>query len=398
MKNYDDSIQESILKYFHKVSDNNPNHSQDYNYENKNVSNSNVNDNDNSISNYFIKHNKDLFENQNSEDTTNTVIVQNAKKNNNINNFNNINQRDTDPNNNGNLSQNNINISIKKRSKFKNITRCKAHGWLLYYHKLDCDLLYLKNKIIENLGKIKLSHLIAAYDNDKGIYVHVKFIKYFNFDNSFSKKLNILYNNKLYHPYAKTAVDWSQIDHLCKDKNNYIAYFNPNIPMPRRIKRIKLKIRNTHDLIYDNDIKNSQYIDRRKIWFHVPSNFDIVNFAKSCLDDLYFKSVNNNWEDYKGEKIVIVSLINKPYTNEISNMINLWTDNVVFSVEKNNIYQQPMYNKIIIVCDKEINDYFEGYDVNDDFFVLFEKIIMNEEYEDIIKIILNNDLFKDYYN
>ena len=87
---------------------------------------------------------------------------------------------------------------------------------------------------------------------------------------------------------------------------------------------------------------------------------------------MYFKSVNNNWEDYKGEKVVLVSLINKPYTNEISDMINLWTDNAVFSVEKNNIYQQPRYNKIILVCDKEINDYFKGYDFNDEFFVILK--------------------------
>jgi len=396
MKNYDDSIQENFLKYFHKVSDNNHINSKDSSYENKIGMNSN--ENVNSISDYFIKHNKEIFENQNKEDTTNTCIFQIGQKDKDFNNFNIINNKGISTSNNGNLSQNNINISKKKRSKYKYFSRSKAHGWLLYYLKLDCDLLFLKNKIIENLGKIKLSHLIAAYDNGKGIYVHVKFIKYFNFDNSFSKKLNILYKNKLYHPYAKTAFDWSEIDHLCKDKNNYIAFFNPNIPMQRRIKRIRLKIRNTHDLIYYNDIKESEYIDRRKIWFFVPSNFDIINFAKSCLDDLYFKSVNDNWEDYKGEKVVLVSLINKPYTNEISDMINLWTDNVVFSVEKNNIYQQPRYNKVILVCDKEINDYFEGYDVNDEFFDIFEKLIMNEEYEDIIKIILNNDLFKDYYN
>jgi hypothetical protein len=108
--------------------------------------------------------------------------------------------------------------------------------------------------------------------------------------------------------------------------------------------------------------------------------------------------VNNNWEDYKRKKVVLVSLLNKPYNIEISNMINLWTDNILFTVENNNLYQKPRYNKIILVCGKEINDYFEGYDIYDEFFDIFEKIIMDKEYEDFIRIILNNDFFKDYYN
>ena len=362
MKNNDDNIQESISKYFNKVSNNNiQDNSQNYDYENK--IELNPNENDISISDYFIKHNKDIFENMKE-----------------------------------NKIQKNINFSKKKKSIYKNNSRTKAHGWLLYYKNLDCDLLCLKSKIIEKLAQKKLSHFIAAYDdNDKGIYVHVKFIKSFNFDNSSSKKLDILYKNKLYHPYAKTAVDWAEIDHLCKDKNNFIAFFNPNIPMQRRIKRIRLKIENIQSLIYNSDITESEYIDRRKIWFFVPSNFDIINLAKSCFKDLYVKNVNNNWEDYKGEKVILISLLDKPYNIEISNMINLWTDNILFPVDDNNIYHKPKYKKIVLVCDKPINEYFKGYDINDEFFDKFEEIIMKEKYLELIRIILTNDLFKNYY-
>jgi hypothetical protein len=50
-----------LVYYFHKVSNNNQNNSRDYIFENKIWLNSN--ENDNSISEYFIKHNKDIFKN-----------------------------------------------------------------------------------------------------------------------------------------------------------------------------------------------------------------------------------------------------------------------------------------------------------------------------------------------
>ena len=393
MKKYGDSIQESILKYFNKISYNIHDNSQDYDNDNKNVIN--LNEDDNSISDYFIKHNKDIFGNINSEDTTNTYLIHNNKKDNASNNINNIKKNEVPLNNNNkNNITNNINASIKKKSIYNYYSRLKAHGWLLYYANLNCDLLCLKNKIIEKLRQFKLSHFIAAYNNNKGIYVHVKFIKYLNFDDAYSKKFNIIYKNKLYHPSAKTAVDWAEIDHLCKDTNNYIAYFNPNIPMQRRIKRIRLKINNIQSLIYNNDITDTEYIPRRKIWFSVPSNFDIINFGKSCFEDLYFKNVDNNWGDYKGEKVIIVSLLDQPYNNEISNMINLWSDDILFPVDDNILCHKPKYNKIILVSDKSINEYFESYDFNDVFFNKFEQIIMKEKYEKLIRIILTNDLFK----
>ena len=78
MKKNDDKIKENILKYFNKVSNNIQDNSQNYDYENK--IELNPNEDDISISDYFIKHNKDIFENMNENKIQNNINPSKKKK------------------------------------------------------------------------------------------------------------------------------------------------------------------------------------------------------------------------------------------------------------------------------------------------------------------------------
>ena len=163
---------------------------------------------------------------------------------------------------------------------------------------------------------------------------------------------------------------------------------------PQEIYNYDKLIRNK-ELFNIKNNKVSKIIDRKCFWLYGPSGIGKSRLVRDSFNEIYEKSNNIWWDGYNNEKIVLIDDFDKTCI-KLSYYLKIWGDNYRFNGEIKGSTIQPIYNKLIITSNYDIESLFFNREDPDNELIdalkrRYEEIYINDknqlnEIEKIIKL------------
>ena len=103
--------------------------------------------------------------------------------------------------------------------------------------------------------------------------------------------------------------------------------------------------------------KPNKIIMRKCFWLYGPSGIGKSYLVRNTFDNMYEKSNNVWWDGYNNEKTVLIDDFDKTCV-KLSYYLKIWGDNYRFNGEIKGSIIQPIYNKLIITSNYNIEELF----------------------------------------
>ena len=103
--------------------------------------------------------------------------------------------------------------------------------------------------------------------------------------------------------------------------------------------------------------KPNKIIMRKCFWLYGPSGIGKSYLVRNTFDNIYEKSNNVWWDGYNNEKTVLIDDFDKTCV-KLSYYLKIWGDNYRFNGEIKGSIIQPIYNKLIITSNYNIEELF----------------------------------------
>ena len=103
--------------------------------------------------------------------------------------------------------------------------------------------------------------------------------------------------------------------------------------------------------------KPNKIIMRKCFWLYGPSGIGKSYLVRNTFDNIYEKSNNAWWDGYNNEKTVLIDDFDKTCV-KLSYYLKIWGDNYRFNGEIKGSIIQPIYNKLIITSNYNIEELF----------------------------------------
>ena len=103
--------------------------------------------------------------------------------------------------------------------------------------------------------------------------------------------------------------------------------------------------------------KPNKIIMRKCFWLYGPSGIGKSYLVRNTFDDIYEKSNNAWWDGYNNEKTVLIDDFDKTCI-KLSYYLKIWGDNYRFNGEIKGSIIQPIYDKLIITSNYNIEELF----------------------------------------
>ena len=103
--------------------------------------------------------------------------------------------------------------------------------------------------------------------------------------------------------------------------------------------------------------KVNKFIMRKCFWLYGPSGIGKSRLVRDSFNEIYEKSNNIWWDGYNNEKIVLIDDFDKTCI-KLSYYLKIWGDNYRFNGEVKGSIIQPIYEKLIITSNYNIETLF----------------------------------------
>ena len=103
--------------------------------------------------------------------------------------------------------------------------------------------------------------------------------------------------------------------------------------------------------------KVNKFIMRKCFWLYGPSGIGKSCLVRNSFDEIYEKSNNIWWDGYNNEKVVLIDDFDRTCI-KLSYYLKIWGDNYRFNGEIKGSIIQPIYEKLIITSNYDIETLF----------------------------------------
>lgn len=258
--------------------------------------------------------------------------------------------------------------NIEKEKPFNIYKNKRYYSFRLNYHYLICGIDTMKN-LINFIRDTFVPHFIKSYlivSDYINIYVYIKLIiqEAYNIE---IKKETLKFLGV--EPLLSFSDEYEDLLIMCRKYKNFFTNMKINIEKGNKSvnylgSKHKIDNKDKSKEKVKNEIKNESDIfepplePKRNIWLYGPKSINKKVALKNYSEPLYYKSLDDNWNNYDNQKTVVVDLT-KANDPKICLIINKIIEKNKFPNIKGNKLSYINIKTIIFIADKSIDEFFK---------------------------------------